>query len=138
MSPRCPECGMPMALRQTTKFVCADGSPKKFYGCTGFPKCKETHGAHPDGRPLGFPANKEVKLARRLAHLFFDAYWQSRGLDRSAGYLELQRIMGLSTHAAHIGMFDKEKCALLIYRIRKLSREQFTGLSLLQQSPKEK
>ncbi len=46
-----------------------------FWGCTRFPRCKGTHGAHPDGRPLGTPAKKEVREARIKAHAAFDKLW---------------------------------------------------------------
>lgn len=52
----CGECQAPMLLRES-RFG-------KFYGCTRFPECRGTHGAHPDGRPLGVPANAETKEAR--------------------------------------------------------------------------
>ena len=35
-----------------------------FYGCSRYPVCQNTHGAHPDGTPLGKPANKATREAR--------------------------------------------------------------------------
>jgi len=43
----CPECGRRMRLRNSRY--------GEFYGCSGYPKCRITHGAYPDGRPLGVP-----------------------------------------------------------------------------------
>jgi ssDNA-binding Zn-finger/Zn-ribbon topoisomerase 1 len=67
----CGECGAPMILRYSHKY----SGP--FYGCTTFPTCRGTHGAHADGAPKGIPGNKETKQARIKAHglgdLHFDA-----------------------------------------------------------------
>lgn len=57
-----------MVLRTTTKFTTRDGKPRKFYGCSRFPDCKATHGAHPNGKPLGHPADTETKRMRMAAH----------------------------------------------------------------------
>ena len=57
---RCPECNSPFILRQR-RF---DGN--LFYGCSKFPECKETHGAHPTGEPLGIPGDKEtIELCKK-------------------------------------------------------------------------
>ena len=52
----CPECAAPMELRPS-RFG-------QFYGCTRWPACDGTHGAHPNGSPLGTPANRATKDAR--------------------------------------------------------------------------
>jgi ssDNA-binding Zn-finger/Zn-ribbon topoisomerase 1 len=47
---------------ETNKFKFR-GENRKFYGCSNFPRCKETHGANQiTGEPLGKPALKEVKV----------------------------------------------------------------------------
>ena len=46
----CLECGASMMLRES-KFGL-------FYGCSTFPVCRATHGAHKDGRPLGITVRK--------------------------------------------------------------------------------
>ena len=52
----CPECGARMPW-QMSKYG-------GFYSCERYPICKGTHGAHPDGSPLGIPANWATKDAR--------------------------------------------------------------------------
>lgn len=64
-----------MMLRTTQKFTARDGQPRKFYGCSRYPECKTTHGAHPDGSPLGFPADQETKGARTRLHKICDEIW---------------------------------------------------------------
>ena len=120
MTLKCPECGADMVLRTTTKYTYQNGSPRKFYGCSRFPACTAAHGAHPDGKPLGVPANKETKEARIAAHAAFDAIWKARGLARKGGYKLLQQLMEMTPEQAHIGNFTKDQCELLIERIKAL------------------
>lgn len=115
----CPECGAEMVLRETTKYFYPNGDPRKFYGCSRWPECNSTHGAHPDGKPLGVPANKETKEARIAAHAAFDGHWQELGLQRNEGYRLLRDIMGMSKEEAHIANFDKEQCQQLIDKIKQ-------------------
>lgn len=110
----CPDCGSPMTLR--------DSRYGKFYGCTQFPKCKGTHGAHPDGRPLGTPADRETKLARINAHDAFDLLWKIEpphipAVRRSEAYVLMQFLMGMTPAEAHIGNFSKEQCERLIAKL---------------------
>lgn len=63
----CPECGKPMILK--------DSRYGKFWGCMGYPECRATHGAHPDGSPMGVPGNKEVKALRIEVHRICDEIW---------------------------------------------------------------
>jgi ssDNA-binding Zn-finger/Zn-ribbon topoisomerase 1 len=102
----CAECGAPMELR-TSRFG-------PFYGCSQFPKCRGTHGAHSDGRPLGKPATAEVREARVQAHERFDMLWKNKYMDRSAAYLWMRSVMCLTKDEAHIGNFDKAQCLQLI------------------------
>lgn len=107
----CPDCGAPMILRKTMKFPQRNGQPGLFYGCQRFPKCKATHGAHPDGRPLGIPGNAETKAARHRAHAAFDDIWEKRLLSRGAAYRWLSKKLG---YEAHMGEMDVEQCERVI------------------------
>jgi ssDNA-binding Zn-finger/Zn-ribbon topoisomerase 1 len=114
----CPECGADMILRYTNKFLYGDGSPRKFYGCSQWPQCKATHGAHPDGRPLGIPADRVTKAARIRAHAAFDRFWQgdkrrSKKRARGSAYAWLMRAMGL-TSWPHIGEFNAAQCEQVV------------------------
>jgi ssDNA-binding Zn-finger/Zn-ribbon topoisomerase 1 len=105
----CPECGAPMVLRNSKLYG-------KFYGCTRFPACKATHGAHADGTPLGIPGNKETKQWRIKAHEAFDGWRKHlKGImDRSEAYEVLQSVMDMSPAEAHIGRFNIEQCQRVI------------------------
>ena len=110
----CPECGSPMILK-----------PSKFkrgyyYGCSRHPVCHGSHGAHPNGSPLGVPANAETKRWRIKAHEVFNRLYafyppgKMRRKARSQAYRFLQEIMDLSKDEAHIGRFNIEQCQRLI------------------------
>lgn len=103
--PECPECHARMRLRQSKH--------GPFWSCGRYPFCTGTHGAHPDGRPLGTPAPSSTKQARVLAHKYFDQLWQGKepkGLHRSAAYAWLAAALGLAPADTHIGQFDKRTC----------------------------
>lgn len=91
----------------------------KFWGCTRFPDCKGTHGAHQaDGKPLGIPADHLTKQARISAHAAFDMLWKSKKMTRSEAYRWLQQAMNLPKDEVHIGRFTVDQCASLIALVR--------------------
>jgi ssDNA-binding Zn-finger/Zn-ribbon topoisomerase 1 len=90
-----------------------------FYGCTAYPKCKAAHGAHPNGAPLGIPANKETKLARMRAHEAFDSFWKRKCWKRHEGYRWMREVMGMSRRDAHIARFGIDECERLIGLVEK-------------------
>jgi len=103
----CPECGARMVLRNSRFGL--------FFGCTKYPECRATHGAHQDlGVPLGVPADKETKQWRVKAHEAFDTLWKNGRMSRTKAYEWMRGAMGLSEEEAHIGMFDKETCVRLM------------------------
>ena len=101
----CPECGKLMVLRE--------GKYSLFYGCD-YPYCKATHTAHPDGRPLGIPADNETRGWRVKAHLAFDTALKRCSLSRNQAYRSLARTMGMSRSECHIGRFGIEECKRVI------------------------
>jgi ssDNA-binding Zn-finger/Zn-ribbon topoisomerase 1 len=105
----CGECQAKMDLRTSPKFA------RPFYGCTRFPECKGTHGAHPNGAPLGIPANHDTKQSRRQAHAVFDQIWKQHLVkNRWAAYNWMRQAMSLSESQAHISMFNSQQCAELM------------------------
>lgn len=103
-----------MILRETTKFRYENGAPSKFYGCSRYPDCKATHGAHPDGAPYGRPADKETKRARQEAHIAFDAWVGRNSYTKDYAYRRLAKILGIEEVEAHMGMMDKETCEAVV------------------------
>lgn len=114
----CPECGAEMVLRRTEKFKWRNGENRLFYGCSRYPECKATHGAHPDGKPLGVPGDEATKKARSRAHESFDSLRELRGWIGSrqsyGAYVWLGRKLGMPDgeikDKCHIAMFDAETC----------------------------
>jgi ssDNA-binding Zn-finger/Zn-ribbon topoisomerase 1 len=109
----CPDCGAPMKLRETKKFTYPkSGKPRLFYGCTRWPECNATHGAHPDGKPLGHPANTETKALRSRCHRLVDELTTER--PKGALYAAIADALGMSEGEIHFGNFDKEQCEAAI------------------------
>jgi ssDNA-binding Zn-finger/Zn-ribbon topoisomerase 1 len=85
-----------------------------FYSCSKFPECKGTHGAHPNGKPLGKPADKETRYWRAKAHDAFDPLWKDGGMTRNEAYYWLRVQLKISKDDCHIGRFDIKTCKKVI------------------------
>lgn len=104
----CGDCGADMNLRPSRY--------GRFWGCSNYPECKGTHGAHPNGDPLGIPADRETKNARIKAHAAFDKlHWDSA--SRREAYRWMQSAMGMTKKQAHIAKMNRNQCELLIATI---------------------
>lgn len=106
----CGECGAPMKLRKS-KFG-------PFYGCTKFPKCRGTHGAHPNGKPLGTPANKATKRARQDAHATFDQLWRKGSRPRMTRLQAYAWLKAQPTVPNHIAEMSTKDCENLIELVK--------------------
>lgn len=104
----CPECGAKMILRNSRYGW--------FYGCSAFPKCRAAHGAHPNGEPLGIPADSKTKSWRMKAHVEFDKLWKGPDaqMSRSEAYRWMIDTLALPKDDAHIAKFSTEQCQTLI------------------------
>lgn len=104
----CPECRSPMRLRESQFGL--------FYGCSRYPKCKATHGAHPTGEPFGIPAGPETRKWRIRAHEEFDKLWHGEHatMSRAQAYRWMIVNMALPADEAHIGRFSVDQCKRLI------------------------
>jgi ssDNA-binding Zn-finger/Zn-ribbon topoisomerase 1 len=112
----CPECGAPMHLRYSRKHQ------RSFYGCTRWPACSGTHGAHDDGRPKGVPGDAATRNARMRAHDVFDQLWKPRGrgrMSRRGAYRWMRQAMGLTPAEAHIGNFNTTQCEQLVQLVQQ-------------------
>jgi len=113
----CPECGEPMILR--------DSKYGLFYGCTAFPQCKASHGAHKKtGQPLGIPADKMTKKARIEAHDAFDQLWKGKHMARGEAYQWMQEAMEMTEEEAHIGRFGADQCEELVHKVETYLEEK--------------
>ena len=109
----CADCGSEMDLRNSRY--------GKFYGCRRYPECKGTHGAHPDGKPLGVPANAATKLARIAAHAAFDELWKSGRMKRGQAYARLAQAMG--QQEVHMGSMSAEACQRVLELVPTLLQD---------------
>jgi ssDNA-binding Zn-finger/Zn-ribbon topoisomerase 1 len=114
----CPDCGAKMVLRETKKFLYPNsGNPRKFYGCSRWPSCNATHGAHPDGRPLGRPGDAETKALRSQCHALINEACTET--PKSTLYSELEELLGLGRGEVHFGNMNKEDCQKVIEYINE-------------------
>ena len=103
-----PKCDGRLVLRSSKHGL--------FYGCTRYPSCKGSHGAHPNGAPLGVPADSLTRQARIRAHAFFDRLWKDPtvGKSRFDAYTWLAKMLNVPLDKAHISMLNKDDCEILI------------------------
>ncbi len=106
----CPKCHCGMVLRKTKKYQYGNGQDRLFFSCSRWPHCNMTVCAHPDGTPMGFPADEETKAARRRAHGELEKYIARTGCSKNAAYRKLCSLLGLTRKEGHIGMFDRITC----------------------------
>ena len=133
----CPDCNSGMRFIPTSRFG-------PFYGCSRWPDCKATHGAHREGTqlagaPLGVPANKETKQARQRAHLAFDVLWAKPNgwMKRGRAYAWMRRAMKLTKEQAHIGNFDVATCERLVQLATKYTKRWESWRARAESQPKE-
>lgn len=114
----CP-CGAECALK-TGRDVYphrADLSDKFLWVC---PSCGARVGCHKGGtKPLGTPANAELRRARMLLHdQRLDPIWKyaerekygKRASRRAITYKYLAHLLGIPRNEAHTGLFTLEQC----------------------------
>ncbi len=120
MTLRCPDCGGIMSLKPSRFGL--------FYGCGNWPMCDCTHGAHPDGRPLGIPATRKVRELRMKVHALFDPLWLERGKRaREGAYLLLQRLMDMEERDCHIARFNGMQCYRALKALKRYLRRNNVG-----------
>ena len=125
---KCPECGERMVLRVTKKYRYPNGEPRKFFGCSKYPQCTASHGADPDGNPLGIPANAETKQARIEAHRFIDTLGYKNKENRGKIYKLVGIILGVSPRDAHISRLTVTQCRTLIERLNNKGSHDISNL----------
>lgn len=110
----CPDCGELMHLKE--KPAHWSGTVRYAYICSRFPKCRGVMSAHPNGAPVGIPADAETRNARKLTHFAFDPLWKtiSKGRDdnrwRERAYMYVAEKLGTDRERCHIGLLSIEAC----------------------------
>lgn len=100
----CPECGARMRRQHSQRMR------RFFYRCER-EDCDGYLGAHPDGSPLGIPANKQIRQKRTEAHGVFDLLWQEGYVKRTTAYRIMAERMGIDgeLHIANLGWDECER-----------------------------
>jgi ssDNA-binding Zn-finger/Zn-ribbon topoisomerase 1 len=81
----------------------------KFYGCSNYPKCTETHGSHPNGEPLGIPADKETRLLRTEVHrLLGEKFGDWKTINKKQKN-KMYKWLKENTSLGHISMLLKDE-----------------------------
>lgn len=88
----CPDCGKRMFLQKS----------RRRYRCEDYPKCRGSHGAHPDGSPMGIAVPREVRLLRAEVHSRLNANWNYRDRNDRARMYDWLRKNSKSGHVAQM------------------------------------
>ena len=109
LAPICPYCKVETKLADSE---CIYGRSYGFiYLCE---PCKAYCGVHKGTlKPLGTPANKELRALRKEAHSLLDPLWKSGKFKRSRLYKDLAIAVGVDV-PLHIGETTKELCERVI------------------------
>ena len=99
-----------MELVFNAKIRLKNGKKKPFYRCYRFPECTGTHGAHPDGTPMGHPGDARTRALRQKLHAELDKRFpwaMKKGRDATYAWLE-------SNGYGHIGDMTAEDCEVVL------------------------
>lgn len=105
----CAECGSVMRL--------VNGRFGLFYGCTRWPHCRGAHKAHPDGRPVGEPANKEIKNVRVRVHGLLNMIWD---YNTRAGRSKMYAWLARNTSTGHVSQLNIDELLVLETKLHKM------------------
>lgn len=103
-----------MVPKETTKYRYKSGHPRKFWSCFRYPECDIAVGAHPDGSPVGKPADTATRKARTAAHKSFDAWKQQHGYGKGEAYRVLADGLRVVEPKAHMGQMNAEMCQAVV------------------------
>lgn len=79
------------------------------------------HKGDPNSKPLGKLANKELRIAKMMAHAAFDPLWKSGRMTRTEAYQHLSSLLGVPKEEAHIGMFNVPQCMQVVKLLQQES-----------------
>lgn len=117
-APECPYCGELTQLYQDSARFYGGRNFGPVYACE---PCDARVGCHPGTlKPLGWPANRELREARQAAHAAFDPIWKARRWrtgdrhSRKRGYRWLSETLGIDREHCHISMLSLEDCQRVV------------------------
>lgn len=132
--PKCPYCGTE-AKSVDSKVIYKNKSYGPAWVCGNYPKCDAYVGCHPDGKPLGRLADKELRVAKTAAHLLFDVLWREKSKQfkipekeaRTKAYAWLASQLKINKTDCHIGHFDVAACKKVAAICEPYARKYITS-----------
>lgn len=110
-----------MILRPASEIYHDAKSDRKLYVCHNYPACNTYVAANPNtDKPMGVPANGDLRNLRIQAHRKFDLIWKNGIMTREEAYRWFADSFGLSLRDAHIGMCSEYRCRELIRLCNKV------------------
>lgn len=118
--PRCPYCGAPAVLLESSADLYHGRDYGPAWACR---PCGAWVGCHPRTHtPLGRLADAELRKAKMEAHAAFDPLWKRKqviaGINkhhaRGSGYKWLAAQLGVNREECHIGMMDVAMCKRVV------------------------
>lgn len=111
--PLCPYCNQIAVRKSNTK----NHFHNYIYVCEN---CGASVAAHScDLAPMGFPADKEIRMLRYTTHKVFEDYAKSHNLSKSELYRKLATKFGIQIHKCHIGMFSYDELKKVYKYLKK-------------------
>lgn len=121
----CPYCGKPMHYRSAEGIYKENGKEQMMYVCAGYPTCDTYVRTVPGtSKPVGTPANGDLRRLRVEAHKAFDQLWKSNLMTRSQAYRWLEAITCSSNKKAHIGICSDYMCKFIIDKSKQCMANQ--------------
>ena len=120
---RCPYCGAPMVFRPASEIYRDTDRKERMLVCSRYPACNTYVRLCPGtDRPLGVPADPELRKLRSRAHKSFDSVWKKGYMTRNDAYCWMADFLGLRRQDAHIGQFGNYQCQKIIEKCDSLQR----------------
>lgn len=120
----CPYCKSTTKIISETEVYGKEYKGRKIIACINFPNCDSYVGTHDTGVALGRLADKNLRLAKKNAHFWFDKIWKGKYKSRDELYNELSLFLNIPKDYTHIGMFSIKTCSI----VENWSREIYSEL----------
>jgi ssDNA-binding Zn-finger/Zn-ribbon topoisomerase 1 len=118
---RCPYCGARMETRLGSEIYHDAANKERLLVCTDYPRCNTYVHLYPGSdRPMGMPANGDLRNLRHRAHKSFDQMWKQGYMSRDAAYRWMADFLGLRPQDSHIAMFGDYQCKKVIEKCEEL------------------
>lgn len=118
---KCPYCKKTCDLAEGPQgiiYICGD--------CDAYVGTHQRLDANGFRKPLGTPADAELRKFRMSVHNIFDSIWQHKITTRQQLYKKLAKEMKMSNNRCHIGKFNKKQCLRALKKISEF--QEFSKL----------